>query len=113
MVIIDDPHEHKASASTNDEVDQRIAWRHRLAEAILKRQFDDETLLAMLDAGLSQAHAEGLLDAAEICKGVASVPANRRVASALERAMRNLIELNKKTRAEVEHPTGIEPVSSP
>lgn len=79
----------------SDEVEQRQAWRQRLIEAVLKREFDDEVLVAMLCAGLDQAHSEGLADAADICRKVAeSSPASRRVAVVLERAMINLIKLN-------------------
>lgn len=64
----------------------------------------------MLDAGLDQAHAEGLKDAADICKAVGEGASSAsRVAGVLEKSIRNLIQLNKK----VALPTGLEPVSSP
>jgi hypothetical protein len=51
--------------------EQREAWRRRIVEAVVSRSFDDETLAEMLMAGFDEAHAEGLLDAAEICGDVA------------------------------------------
>lgn len=54
-----------------DEIQQKVAWRGRLAEAIILRKFDNETLLEMLAAGFHRAHSEGLQDAAKICRRVA------------------------------------------
>ena len=49
----------------------------------------------MLMAGFDEAHAEGLLDAAEICGDVADgSPPNSRVARVLESALRSLVEMN-------------------
>lgn len=80
-----------------DEMDQHIAWRMRLATAIVHREFDDETLLTMLHAGLHQAHSEGLNDAAHICETVAvQRPQARHVASVLAKAIRELDKLNRK-----------------
>jgi len=72
----------------SEEAQQRTAWRRRLVEAVPERQFDNEVLVTMLMAGFDQAHAEGLLDAAEVCKEVAagSAPA-RRIATTLERSL--------------------------
>lgn len=55
----------------DDEVTQKVEWRNRVMAAVLRRQFDDETLFEMLDAGWEQAHSEGVLDAAHICQRVA------------------------------------------
>jgi len=66
-----------------------------MVEAIIERAFDDETLAEMLMAGFDEAHAEGLLDAADICGDVAEAsPPGSRVARVLENALRSLVELN-------------------
>ena len=86
-----------AEIMLSDEADHHIAWRMRLATAIVYREFDDETLLVMLHAGLHQAHSEGLNDAAHICETVAvQRPQAQHVASVLAKAIRELDELNRK-----------------
>jgi hypothetical protein len=74
------------------EVMQKAEWRVRLVRAVLFREHDSETLLAMLDAGLDMAHSEGLLDAVEVCQGVAdqSDGEQRRVALVLADGLRKL-----------------------
>jgi hypothetical protein len=79
------------------DVMQKAEWRVRLVRAVLFREHDDDTLLAMLDAGLDMAHSEGLLDAVEVCQGVAdqSDGDQKRVASVLANALRKLDAKNK------------------
>jgi hypothetical protein len=82
-----------------DELLQKAEWRARLIEDVIHRRFDDETLAVMIEAGLSQAYSEGLLDAAEICESVArsvSEPPKRQTASVLGRCLRQLNDLNRK-----------------
>lgn len=80
----------------NDEGQQRAAWQQRLVQAVLDRKFDDETLVTMLSAGFDQAHEDGLRDAADICRDIgAGSPAATRIARHIEKALRNLIQLNK------------------
>lgn len=62
----------------DDESRQAVDWRMRLIEAILNRYHDDETLVAMLEAGLNQAHSEGLISGALLCEDIAGL----RIASA-------------------------------
>lgn len=80
----------------NDEVAQKAAWRVRLVIAIIERKFDDETLVQMLNAGLAQAHSEGLQDAATICDRIAAArPTAAKVATILAAAIRILDRMNK------------------
>lgn len=83
-------------SNTDDEFEQRCAWKQRLVRALLERKHDDETLAHMLEAGLNQAHAEGLRDAAYICDKVAEAHPKRvgPVAMVLARQMRRLEQLN-------------------
>jgi hypothetical protein len=69
--------------------EQCTEWRRRMVEAIISRAFDDETLAEMLMAGFDEAHTEGLLDAADICRDIAEAsPPGSRVARVLENASR-------------------------
>ena len=78
------------------DVQQRLASRRRLVEAVLERKFDDEVLVTMMMAGLEQARGESLLAAAAICEDAAAASGRaRHVASTLERSLRILVELNK------------------
>lgn len=54
--------------SLSDESQQEIAWKVRLLVDLIGRRFDDQTLEAMLNAGLDKAHEEGIRDAAELCR---------------------------------------------
>jgi hypothetical protein len=75
--------------------EQRTEWRRRMVEAIIERAFDDETLAEMLMAGFDEAHTEGLLDGADICRDIAEAsPPGSRVARVLESALRSLVEMN-------------------
>jgi hypothetical protein len=66
--------------------EQWTEWRRRMVEAIISRAFDDETLAEMLMAGFDEAHTEGLLDAADICRDIAEAsPPGSRVARVLEK----------------------------
>lgn len=79
-----------------DEITQKAEWRGRLFRALLRREHDDETLLAMLEAGLDQAHSDGLQDAADVCQGVADAKSDsKRVASVLANAIRELDRRNR------------------
>lgn len=80
----------------NDKSQQSLDWRMRIISAIVRREFDDESLVEMLIAGFHQAHSEGLHDAAHICREVAKKESARFVASRLERAILELDSLNKK-----------------
>jgi hypothetical protein len=73
--------------------EQWTEWRRRMVEAIISRAFDDETLAEMLMAGFDEAHTEGLLDAADICRDIAEASGSR-VARVLENALRSLVEMN-------------------
>ena len=88
-------------AIEKDEVQQKVEWRGRLAEALILRKFDNETMLEMLSAGFHQAHSEGLQDAAHICRQVADatqLSANaRQTASVLLEAMLDLDRRNALT----------------
>src|SRR5262245_40202562 len=69
-----------------DEITQKVDWRMRVSRAVLERQFDQETLLALLDAGWEQAHSEGVTDAAHICQRIADQapsPRDRQIAQLL------------------------------
>lgn len=82
----------------NEEVAQRVGWRSRLIADVILRKFDDETLADMLEAGLRQAHSEGLLDAADICQSVANAiqdPGKARAAFVLASSIRELDVRNK------------------
>ena len=82
----------------NDEVAQKAEWRTRLIVDIIQRKFDDETLADMLEAGLRQAHSEGLRDAADICQSVANAvqdPGKARAAFILASSIRDLDVRNK------------------
>jgi len=79
-----------------------MEWRQRLSAAVLNDQFDKETLLDLIEAGWSQAHCEGLQDAADVCDGVARAPTisneRRRAAAVLASSIRELERLNRETR---------------
>lgn len=79
------------------ETQQQAEWRARLLVDLMGRRFDDATLVAMLRAGLDEAHSEGLRDAAEICQKVADADPKRwgPVASVLARQIRALIKMNR------------------
>jgi len=86
------------SVAVDDEVAQSVAWRVRLTEAIIYRQFDDETLVEMLGAGFNQAHSEGMADAADICRNVAEAAADdrgRHVAATLTKAIETCDRANR------------------
>jgi hypothetical protein len=88
-------------AEVTDELMQKAEWRARLIVDIIARKFDDETLAEMLEAGLCQAHSEGLRDAADICQAVAGAvadPAKRHAARVLASSIRDLDTRNKATR---------------
>jgi rubrerythrin len=51
---------------------QRVEWRVRLLAQIISGRHGRETVDEMLTAGLRQAHAEGLEDAAEILERVSA-----------------------------------------
>lgn len=79
----------------DDEPSQRAAWRSRLVESVLTKQFDAATTAEMLMAGFDQSHTEGLADAADICRGVAdSSDPPVRAAQILEQSIRKLIDMN-------------------
>lgn len=83
-----------------DDMMQKAEWRARLVVDIIARKFDDETLAEMLEAGLCQAHSEGLMDAAYICDKVAEQavkPASRYAAEVLGNGIRALDIKNKGT----------------
>lgn len=82
-----------------DEVDQKTDWRSRLVQAVLAREFEDETLVLMLEAGLQEAHSEGVLDAASICERVAEADSPARtVALVLAKALRKYNDRNVSNR---------------
>jgi len=88
-------------AEITDDLMQKAEWRSRLVVDILARKFDDETLAEMIEAGLCQAHSEGLLEAAEVCQSVADAvrdPAKKHAASVLASSIRELDARNKVTR---------------
>lgn len=83
------------SETIPDEVVQKAEWRARLMGDVLSNMHDDETRAAMLEAGLAQAHEEGLLDAAYICDEVAKTRPNAAiVASVIAKAIRDLAARN-------------------
>lgn len=88
-----------ANKSDQDDCEQRAEWKTRLFDAVIGRAFDDETLAAMISAGLDQAYEEGVSDAADVCGACAKeAPAfQRRVLLVLEKALRQLILLNRNT----------------
>lgn len=49
------------------EVAERAAWRTRLVIDVLRGTHDKKTIADMVDAGLNQAHREGVEDAIDIC----------------------------------------------
>ena len=55
----------------NDEIQQKAEWRARLIGGVLSNTHDDETRVAMFEAGLHQAHSEGLHDAIYVIEKVA------------------------------------------
>lgn len=81
----------------DDEIEQHVAWRRRLIDAVLNRAFDDETLVDMLCTGLSEAHAEGVLDAAYVCQKVADASKGevKKTAAVLARQIRALEAINR------------------
>lgn len=82
----------------NDKIWQKATWRARLIDAILFKRFDDQTLMEMIEAGFHQAHSEGLIDAAEVCKSVANGVKNatsRHVANMLADSIQELDRRNK------------------
>jgi hypothetical protein len=89
-----------------EDMQQQLAWRRPLVEAVLERKFDDEVLVTMM-AGFDQAHAEGV----DICKDVAaaSEPAWR-VASTLERIAAQLGRI-KQGNSRLAERDGFEPTS--
>lgn len=94
-----------------EEIKQSIEWRRRLLEAVLERKFDDEVLVTMLMAGFDQAHADGMLEAADMCKEIGDKALDsKRVAGVIENALRRLVEMNKAV--DMALPTGFEPVLS-
>lgn len=79
----------------SDDATQRAEWRIRLVRALVNREHDTETLLAMLEAGLDKAHSEGLQDAAFICQRIAdSAAPARSVATAVAAAIQDLDRRN-------------------
>lgn len=88
------------AGALNEQGQQRLEWRRRLVDAVLKREFDDETLIAMVMAGFDQAHEDGISDAADLCRDVAAgAPDAVRVAGILEKSLRSLIRLNREQHA--------------
>lgn len=85
-----------------DELTRKAEWRARLISDIIGRRFDDATLEAMLEAGLHQAHSEGLEDAASVCDGVAAAPGispeRLRVVAVMARSIRQLDRMNRQGR---------------
>lgn len=80
----------------DEEVEQKAEWRARLMGAIIRRDFDDDTLAHMLEAGLNQAHSEGLQDAADICDAIIEArPHTKPMFSIIANAIRGLDERNK------------------
>ena len=85
-------------AKTRDEIQQKFEWRARLVVDLLSRKFEISTLAIMLEAGLRQAHSEGLLDAADVCETVSLSAENadkRRAAKVLAESIRELDRRNK------------------
>lgn len=84
--------------ATTDEIQQKAEWRSRLMADVLSSAHDDETRCELLEAGLHQAHSEGVEDAAEICDGIArqtSSPQIRAVAETIAKALREYDNRNK------------------
>lgn len=87
--------------SVTDELRQKAEWRARLIEDVIRRRFDDATLESMIEAGLSQAYSEGILDAAEMCQSVAhnvSEAPKKQTAAVLARCLRQLNDMNRRVR---------------
>lgn len=87
-----------------DEARQRAEWRGRLAEALLRRDHDDEILMEMLSEGLHKAHQEGIEDAAVVCEEIARVLPSGDVGEAFgvaARSLRKLAEQNRRDHEEV------------
>lgn len=80
----------------NEEVQQQAEWRSRLMADVLSNMHDEETRVAILIAGLDQAHSEGLMDAAWICDQIAArgPSTTRRTADILAKAIRDLDRKN-------------------
>jgi len=55
----------------NDELQQKAEWRGRLIADVLSDMHDEETRVAILEAGLRQAHSEGLHDAIYVIEKIA------------------------------------------
>lgn len=86
------------NAKSQDEIQQKFEWRARLVVDVLSRKFDIQILAEMLEAGLRQAHSEGLIDAALICDHVAEMTdrgPKRHTAEVLGRCIRELDRKNK------------------
>lgn len=89
----------------NDEVQQKAEWRARLMADVLGDKFAEETRALLLEAGLHQAHSEGVEDAAYICVAIAHQATNsevRRVATTIARALRDYDARNKSRCAPVQ-----------
>lgn len=79
----------------NDEIQQKAEWRTRLISAILNREHDNETLCTMLEAGLHQAHSEGVGDAVYVIDQVAMQrPDHADVLTILSTSLRRLAIAN-------------------
>jgi len=86
------------TAPEHEAVVQQAEWRARLTVAVINKEFDDETLISMLFAGLNQAHEEGLRDAANLCRDVAKrarFPERVLTASVIADSLERLIKLNR------------------
>lgn len=87
------------SSESMDSIRQKAEWRGRLAAVMLNKTHDDDTRLALLEAGLDQAHSEGVLDCAEICENIARGSSNLavvRFAATIAKTLREFDARNRK-----------------
>ncbi len=86
--------------ATDDEIQQRVAWKMRISEYILKGEIDSDALLIMMEAAFIEAYLEGLRDAQKLCHEVGDEVTDlnqKRVCRVLEQSLQ---ELETRNRAE-------------
>lgn len=87
----------------DDETQQKAEWRGRLMADVLSNMHDEDTRAELLEAGLHQAHSEGVEDAAVICDRIAHHAESRearKVAYIIAKALRDYDARNKATRGD-------------